>query len=143
MWYDPLLRSLIDESTARTSAATVIVHDPDFPHGFVFVEDDSVDQRLANPGNTPIMPAVAASPSVVVDVSMDDLPTPVPDVYSVSLELANVREFLERAGVLSEGVATMEEAVDKLASVVSFHSTGSNSTVSVVALDLSATEWLL
>lgn len=77
---------------------------------------------------------------VLVDTPMVDVPTSVSTVDSASLELATFRAFLERAGVPTDGVATMDEALLKLASVLSSHSVGPNETVSVDCLKPPASE---
>lgn len=140
VWYDPFLVVLIDQSTTRSLTAAVRIHDPDLPHVFVLFYDSIVSQRLENLGNTTIVSSVAALSLFVVDDSMYEVPTPVPAVHIVAVELKTVSAFLESAGVPSEGVAEMDEAVPKLASVVSSHSIGSNTTVSADVLDSSASK---
>lgn len=97
VWYDPSLRDVIDEGNEHSRAAAVLVQEPELPHDFVFVDDASVDYKIANQGNTPIVTTFGAP--VVVDTSMDDVPMPMPSLDSVGLELATVSAFLERAGV--------------------------------------------
>lgn len=108
--YYSMLGDLKDERTARSSAAVVRVPDPDLPHGFDLVEYASVVQWLANLGNTPIVPSVAATG--LVDTSMEDVPNEVTAANIVALDLATLHALLERSGVPPEIVTNMEKAVD-------------------------------
>lgn len=138
VWYEPLLWYLIDEITARSRAGAVRVHDPYFPHSFVFVDDSNCAQRIANLSNNPIV-ATVVDP-VPFDNLMTDVPISISAVKSVALELSSVHAYLERAGVPSEGVNIMVEAVAKLSSVVSSHFAGSKDSISADVLEPPTTE---
>lgn len=61
-------------------------------------------------------------------------------VYSAALKLATVRALMERASATAEGFATMEEAVAKLASLVTSRYVGSNETGIIDGLEPSFAE---
>lgn len=83
VWYDPLLRALVDERTVRSRASIYRVHEADLSPGFFFVEDSCVDHQVANLGNKLIVTVVSGP--FIADIPMSDVPAQGFTVYLMNL----------------------------------------------------------
>lgn len=112
IWYDPWNKLFATVVTARANTSLLRVYDEYLPTHFFFVEKAHVVNRIEN-SRFILVTVPVAGVSVVAnfDARVEDPPLGEPALTAGVLELYIVFQFLMQAGIPSEGVSTMSEAV--------------------------------